>query len=120
MYIPSEFSFPFYQITILTIVSVSISDVVIWGYAENGVGMIVGCIATLRPLFRRVFNLGGDSTIKRNQKSHPTVWPGNNSRATGKADEWMALKETNGMNDTGSEEHMLGNRIRVTKSVVVH
>lgn len=33
----------------------AIGDVVIWGYAENGIGLIVGCISTLRPLFRRVF-----------------------------------------------------------------
>ena len=38
-----------------------IGDVVIWGYAENGVGVIVGCISTLRPLFRSVFGLGGSS-----------------------------------------------------------
>lgn len=39
-----------------------IGDVVIWGYAENGVGVIVGCVSTLRPLFRRVFSLGGTSS----------------------------------------------------------
>lgn len=33
----------------------SIGDVVIWGYAENAIGLIVGCISTLRPLVRRVF-----------------------------------------------------------------
>ena len=33
----------------------AIGDVVIWGYAENGIGLIVGCISTLRPLFARVF-----------------------------------------------------------------
>lgn len=38
-----------------------IGDVVIWGYAENGVGVIVGCISTLRPLFRSIFSLGGSS-----------------------------------------------------------
>lgn len=31
----------------------------LWGYAENGIGMFVGNLATLRPLFRRMFNLGG-------------------------------------------------------------
>lgn len=31
----------------------------IWGYAENGVGFIVGCVSTLRPLFRSRFQLGG-------------------------------------------------------------
>ena len=36
----------------------------IWGYAENGVGFIVGCISTLRPLFRKMFQLGGsDSSV---------------------------------------------------------
>lgn len=29
-----------------------VANVVIWGFAENGMGMIVGNIATLRPLFR--------------------------------------------------------------------
>ena len=38
-----------------------IGDVVIWGYAENGVGVIVGCISTLRPLFRTMFGLGGST-----------------------------------------------------------
>lgn len=33
----------------------AIGDVVIWGYAENGIGLIVGCISTLRPLYRRFF-----------------------------------------------------------------
>ena len=29
-----------------------VADVVIWGFAENSLGMIVGNVATLRPLFR--------------------------------------------------------------------
>ncbi|CAI7607311.1 hypothetical protein N7533_003565 [Penicillium manginii] len=29
-----------------------VANVVIWGFAENGIGMMVGNIATLRPLFR--------------------------------------------------------------------
>lgn len=29
-----------------------VADVVIWGFAENSIGMIVGNVATLRPLFR--------------------------------------------------------------------
>ncbi|KAI1500732.1 hypothetical protein F5X99DRAFT_409805 [Biscogniauxia marginata] len=35
----------------------SISDIVIWGYAENGLGLIAGCVATLKPLFRKTFRL---------------------------------------------------------------
>jgi len=35
----------------------AIGDVVIWGYAENAIGLIVGCISTLRPLFRSMLHL---------------------------------------------------------------
>ncbi|KAF3766707.1 hypothetical protein M406DRAFT_231224, partial [Cryphonectria parasitica EP155] len=31
-----------------------VSNIVIWGYLEPAVGLFVGCIATLRPLFRRL------------------------------------------------------------------
>ncbi|KAI1249882.1 hypothetical protein MGN70_009499 [Eutypa lata] len=37
-------------------------------YAENGLGLIVGCVSTLRPLFRTVFGLSGGS-------SYPTPAP---------------------------------------------
>lgn len=37
-------------------------------YAENGLGLIVGCISTLRPLFRKVFGLSEGS-------SYPTPAP---------------------------------------------
>ncbi|RYP48653.1 hypothetical protein DL768_005497 [Monosporascus sp. mg162] len=46
----------------------AISDIVIWGYAENGLGLIVGCVATLKPLFRNVFRLSGSD-------SYPTPQP---------------------------------------------
>lgn len=39
----------------------AVADVVIWGFAENAIGMIVGNVATLRPLFRRLF----DRTLRR-------------------------------------------------------
>lgn len=39
----------------------AIADVVIWGFAENAIGMIVGNIATLRPLFHQFF----DRTLRR-------------------------------------------------------
>ncbi|KJX96093.1 hypothetical protein TI39_contig835g00008 [Zymoseptoria brevis] len=48
----------------------SVGDVVIWGYAENGVGFIVGCIATLRPLFRGLFHLGGSNPTSPNHHPH--------------------------------------------------
>ncbi|KAK8016219.1 hypothetical protein PG993_014408 [Apiospora rasikravindrae] len=34
-------------------------NIVIWGYAENGVGVFVGNLSTLRPLFRKMLSLGG-------------------------------------------------------------
>lgn len=37
---------------------VAISNIVIWGYGEIAVGMWVGCLSTLRPLFRKLFSLG--------------------------------------------------------------
>lgn len=43
----------------------SVADVVIWGYAENGIGFIVGCISTLRPVFRKLFQLGGGNNSNR-------------------------------------------------------
>ncbi|RYP07109.1 hypothetical protein DL764_002741 [Monosporascus ibericus] len=46
----------------------AVSDIVIWGYAENGLGLIVGCVATLKPLFRNVFRLSGSD-------SYPTPRP---------------------------------------------
>ncbi|RYP89652.1 hypothetical protein DL770_004230 [Monosporascus sp. CRB-9-2] len=46
----------------------AVSDIVIWGYAENGLGLIVGCVATLKPLFRNMFRLSGSD-------SYPTPQP---------------------------------------------
>ncbi|EKG16769.1 hypothetical protein MPH_05972 [Macrophomina phaseolina MS6] len=40
----------------------AVSDVLLWGYAENGIGVIVGCIGTLRPLFRKILHLGGSES----------------------------------------------------------
>ncbi|KAI0143136.1 hypothetical protein GGR57DRAFT_518873 [Xylariaceae sp. FL1272] len=40
----------------------AVSDIALWGYAENGLGVVVGCIATLKPLFRKVFGLSEGST----------------------------------------------------------
>ena len=37
--------------------------------------MIVGCVATLGPLFRRALNLGGDSVPERTPKDQHTMCP---------------------------------------------
>ncbi|KAJ5133171.1 hypothetical protein N7526_004536 [Penicillium atrosanguineum] len=58
----------------------SISNVVIWGFAENAIGMIVGNVATLRPLFR-ILRDGRTSDYKNYHES-----PGfNSSHRTGGA-----------------------------------
>jgi hypothetical protein len=51
----------------------SVADVVIWGFAENSIGMIVGNVATLRPLFR-ILRDGKTSDYKNYNQS-----PGFNS-----------------------------------------
>ena len=38
-----------------------VANILIWGYAEPALGMIVGNIATLRPLFRRALKLDGSA-----------------------------------------------------------
>jgi hypothetical protein len=38
-----------------------LANIVLWGYAENGIGLFVGNLATLRPLFRTVLGLGTSS-----------------------------------------------------------
>ena len=35
----------------------------------DGLGLIVGCVMTLRPLFRKALNLGGDTSNKRSGRS---------------------------------------------------
>ncbi|KAL1310501.1 hypothetical protein AAFC00_000787 [Neodothiora populina] len=54
-----------------------VGDIVIWGYAENGIGLVVGCVSTLRPLFRRMFHLGGST----DGKSAKQTWPQSDRRA---------------------------------------
>lgn len=101
-----------------------ISDVVLWGYAENGVGMIVGCVATLRPLFRRIFNLGGETSPHNTPGASYAKRP-SKLRPRGGDEEWVALSDSKmasvvqgrTLPDSSSEEHILGNRIKVTREV---
>lgn len=102
-----------------------ISDVVLWGYAENGVGMIVACVATLRPLFRRVFNLGGGSQPNTTPGAAYAKRPAIKLRANGRDEEWVALNDAKmasvvqgrTLPDSDSEEHILGSGIKVTSTV---
>ena len=104
-----------------------ISDVVLWGYAENGVGVIVGCVSTLRPLFRTIFNLGGDTTGAHNTPGQSYAKRPTKARAHGRDEEWVALGDSKmasvvqgrTLPDSSSEEHILGNGIKVTREVDV-
>lgn len=104
-----------------------ISDVVLWGYAENGVGVIVGCVATLRPLFRKVFNLGGDTTGAHNTPGQSYAKRPTKARLQGRDEEWVALGDSKmasvvqgrTLPDSSSEEHILGSGIKVTREVDV-
>lgn len=104
-----------------------ISDVVLWGYAENGIGMIVGCVATLRPLFRRIFNLGGDTTGAHIAPAQSYAKRPTKARADGRDEEWVALNNSKmasvvqgrPLPDSSSEEHILGNGIKVTREIDV-
>jgi hypothetical protein len=88
------------------------------------VGIIVACVATLRPLFRDLFNLGGDTGRQRtpitNYGRRSNVRLGNR-----REQEWVSLSdqkmasEVQGgtLRDSSSEEHILGNAIKVTSTV---
>ncbi|KAL4995188.1 hypothetical protein BDV10DRAFT_203219 [Aspergillus recurvatus] len=46
----------------------AVANVVIWGFAENAIGMTVGNVATLRPLFRKLL----DNTRRPGYSSRPS------------------------------------------------
>lgn len=61
-----------------------VANIVIWGYGEIAVGMFCGCLATLRPLFRKMFRLGsiGTSGVKPSGPSN-SPFPQNSRSAYG-------------------------------------
>ena len=117
-------------IPILTSAIDGVADVILWGYAENGVGVIVGCVATLRPLLQRVLRLGssgGSAAPYQNPSAGYAKRPAVKNRLTGRDEEWVALEDnklTNtvrGQGSMGSEEHILAGKdfhgIHVTSTV---
>lgn len=46
----------------------SIANVVVWGFAEVGIGFFVSCLATLRPLFKKALQLGPSSGRRSTRK----------------------------------------------------
>lgn len=112
----------------LIITTDGVADVILWGYAENGVGVIVGCVATLRPLLQRVLKLGSSGGTGPHQTpvagyaKRPIV----KSHMSGRDEEWVALEDgqmvnmVHGQGSTGSEEYILpvkGGGIQVTSTV---
>ncbi|EUC28547.1 hypothetical protein COCVIDRAFT_109583 [Bipolaris victoriae FI3] len=106
-----------------------VADVILWGYAENGVGMIVGCVATLRPLLQRVLKLGssGSSATPQTPAAGYAKRPAVKSHLTGRDEEWVALEDgqtvnmVRGQGSVGSEEFILPSKdyrgIHVTSTV---
>ena len=90
---------------------------VLWGYAENGVGMIVGCVATLRPLLQRVLKLGSSGSSNPHHHTPKAGYarrPAVKSHLSGMDEEWVALEDGQTVNmvqgrstSSGSEEHIL-------------
>jgi hypothetical protein len=127
----------------------SVGDIVIWGCkflcdapaftpadidprdAENGVGFVVGCTSTLRPLFRRVFEFGPTAGGPSDVRNYTNVDPIEFSTYTGPkgTNHTTTINTSTGAQrrslaayDSGSEseEHLVkghGTGIRVSKSV---
>lgn len=112
-----------------------VGDIVIWGYAENGIGMVVGCLSTLRPLFRRVFHLGSsapDASSKMNgtrskngRRNYLNCESGYElPEGAHASDRDVIVKggtvKENSIRDSDSEEHILSDYpgIKMTRSVL--
>lgn len=84
----------------------SVSNIVIWGYGEIAVGMFVGCLATLRPLFRKVFRLGSLGNSKGASKGRgglsASPFPSSGRRTYGQMSRPGDDFEMGGMGNTSS------------------
>ncbi|CAD0086734.1 unnamed protein product [Aureobasidium mustum] len=112
-----------------------VGDIVIWGYAENGIGMVVGCLSTLRPLFRRVFHLGSSAPGASSKMNGTRSKAGRRNYVNCEAGYELpegvrpsdrdvvvkggTVKETS-IRDSDSEEHILSDYpgIKMTRSVL--
>lgn len=81
---------------------VSISNIVIWGYGEIAVGMFVGCLATLRPLFRKIFRLGSLGSSKSRGGTGASGFPSSGRRAYGQHSRLRDDIEMGGMGTTSN------------------
>jgi len=118
---------------------------VIWGYGENALGFLVGNLATLRSLFRKVFGFGGSSTQKAtlagNSKADSgSAFPSNSSRTYedvevgtefglgsryrrdkyGMSITMTKWDETDSISETGSQKQILEGQERLSPGIVVN
>ncbi|KAJ4385656.1 hypothetical protein N0V93_010085 [Gnomoniopsis smithogilvyi] len=80
----------------------SVSNIVIWGYGEIAVGMFVGCLATLRPLFRKMFRLGSLGSSKSRGGTGASPFPSHARRAYGQHSRLRDDIEMGGMGTTSN------------------
>lgn len=104
------------SLTDVNLAPVGLANIVIWGYSEVGVGMFVGCLATLRPLFRRVFRLRSEPTRSKSKLSgaFPGSFPNkfnNNNKTTHRRDKYDQFSPPDDMELGG-----LGSTTRATAS----
>ncbi|KAJ4416526.1 hypothetical protein N0V85_002247 [Neurospora sp. IMI 360204] len=96
----------------------ALADIVIWGYAENGMGLIVGCTMTLRPLLREILHLDGDTSNKMsNGTSGGRYGFGTNARRT---NQHITIDDDDGAQPSESRGHVsssdtYGNGITLTQ-----
>lgn len=81
-------------------VTVSVSNIVIWGYGEIAVGMFVGCLATLRPLFRKIFRLRSLGSSKKGTSAGASAFPSKGRRTYGQVSKIRSDFEMGGMGTT--------------------
>ncbi|KAI5371997.1 hypothetical protein J4E82_009299 [Alternaria postmessia] len=58
-----------------------LANILIWGYAEPALGMLVGNIATLRPLFQRLLHLGSSGSQQPHSGGTPHGISGDGGRS---------------------------------------
>jgi hypothetical protein len=71
------------------------------------VGLIVGCVATLRPLFSKILRLGGGSSAHLTPAASYAKRPIVKSHLAGRDEEWIALSDkkiTSSVQGKGSED----------------
>lgn len=90
------------------------SNIVIWGYGEIAVGMFVGCLATLRPLFRKLFRLGTLGSSRKNTNTAASAFQSNGRRTYGQV---SGLREDYEMGGLGTISSAFKGPVSTTNKV---